>query len=131
MPARTAKAKPPVQVTVADDRTAPAVVRAAQIAFRVMVLAKTSTWAEAVADPELTARVRLTGEQQSLLTENRGVLPYLVRQGTVITVVGCDRCGRFVFADNKATTTKCSLTLGCTGALVKASTVPPRARKAT
>ncbi|MDB6425928.1 hypothetical protein [Curtobacterium sp. 20TX0008] len=110
-------------VLVQHDPLAPRPVQAAQIAFKVMAVAKVDTWAAALEHSSLAGVVELTDEQQRILEQERAVLPYLVRRGAIITVHACSVCGRYVFADSKsAPGARCTLRLGCSGAPVKAST---------
>ncbi len=88
---------------VQHDPNAPRPVQAAQIAFKVMGVAKVDTWADAVERGSLADVVELTSEQQQILELERAVLPYLVRRGAIITVHACGTCGRYVFADSKST----------------------------
>ncbi|MEK6344321.1 MAG: hypothetical protein V4737_10855, partial [Curtobacterium sp.] len=94
---------------VLHDPEAPAVVQAAQIAFKVMAAAKADTWEDVGAADHIRSLVQLTQQQQEILDEHRAVLPYLVRRGLVVTVIGCTTCDRFVFVDSKTSTgTRCS-----------------------
>jgi len=131
LPAPTRRPKRlPSRVFVLHDPEAPTVVQAAQIAFKVMAVAKTDTWRDAANHEHLAALVGLTAQQQRILEDHRQILPFLVRRGATVTVLGCTGCDRWACADSKATASKrCTLTLGCQGTPVKASTLGYRQPK--
>lgn len=118
-----AKTKVPTRKSIRHNLTAPPVIQAAQIALVLMSAAKTSNWAGVLAEKDLAERVQLTDEQQHLLEEHRGILPYLTRggrEGTLRSVIACPVCHRLMFTGTGTAPTRCQMTLGCDGKPVKA-----------
>lgn len=115
--------KPQVRKTIRHNPNVPGPIQAAQLALVLMQVAKTTNWAGVVADEELATRVELTPEQQQLLEDHRGYLPYLTRggrEGTLRSLVACPKCGRTMFIGTASVPSKCQMTLGCEGKPVKA-----------
>ncbi|SDH32163.1 hypothetical protein [Microbacterium sp. 77mftsu3.1] len=115
--------KVPTRKTIRHNPNAPGPVQAAQIALVLMTTAKTDNWNGVVADETLFERVELTDEQQALLEEHRGILPYLTRggyDGTLRSIVACPACGRVMFMAQGTAPKKCSMKLACEGIPVKA-----------
>lgn len=132
----TAKPKPPpTRKSIRHNLTAPPAIQAAQIALVLMSVAKSSSWEGVVADTRLAERVQLTDQQQRLLEEHRGILPYLTRggrEGTLRSVIVCPSCQRMMFTSTGAAPTRCQMTLGCEGKPVKArSTQEPAPKEDT
>lgn len=124
--------KPQVRKTIRHNLNAPAPIQAAQIALVLMQVAKTTNWAGVIADTTLSERVELTSEQQKLLEEHRGYLPYLTRggrDGTLRSLVACPVCERTMFIGTGTAPSKCQMTLGCEGAPVKAKSTQEPAPK--
>lgn len=122
----TRASKPQVRKTIRHNENAPEPIQAAQIALVLMQVAKMTNWAGVVADTTLASRVQLTTEQQRLLNENSGYLPYLTRggrEGTLRSLIACDQCGRTMFIGKGTAPTKCQMKLGCEGTPVKAKSV--------
>lgn len=126
--ARAKKVKPPKVIVHAPD--APEVVQAAQIALISMKAAGVHTWEEFTerTDEELRLAVSLTAEQQGLLEEHRHILPHL-RVMPLVSVAGCDTCGRYGLVTSAAVPAKCAYTLRCAGTVSKASIVDYRNRR--
>lgn len=121
MTSRAAKA--PVRKTIRHNPDAPAPIQAAQIALVLMAAAKAPNWAGVVSDNTLAQRVELTDEQQKLLEDHRGILPYLTRggrEGTLRSLIACPACGRTMFTATGTAPSKCLMKLGCEGVPVKA-----------
>lgn len=112
--------KPKPAITVLHDVNATPIIQAAQIAFAVMAAAKKDSWADAISTEGLPSLVRLTPEQQEILETHRQVLPNLRRRSPVISVEACPACGRWGWSASPVQK-KCSWTLGCAGAPVKAA----------
>lgn len=119
--------------TIRHNQNAPGAVQAAQIALVLMTAAKARNWAGVVADTKLRDRVELTSEQQALLEEHRGILPYLTRggrDGALKSVIACPVCMRMMFTTSGPAPTKCQMTIQCTGIPMKAkSTQEPLPKK--
>lgn len=116
---------------VRHDENAPPVAQAAQIALVIMAITRKPDWNAVVADTDCQLdKVELTSEQQRLLEQHREVLPYLTRGGVLRTLFACPSCGRYVFTAGAGTApARCTMTLGCTGAPVKAKSQQQRAVK--
>ena len=118
-----ASTKPQVRKTIRHNESAPGPIQAAQIALVLMQVAKTTNWQGVVADATLPSRVQLSDEQQQLLEEHSGYLPYLTRggrEGTLRSLIACAMCGRTMFIGTGTAPSKCQMTLGCEGTPVKA-----------
>mgnify|MGYP003582796873 CR=1 FL=1 len=118
--------KPQVRKTIRHNEAAPGPVQAAQIALVLMQTAKSSNWAGVVSDTTLHERVQLTDEQQAILEEHRGILPYLTRgghDGTLRSIIACPDCGRVMFTATGSAPSKCLMKLGCEGTPVKAKSM--------
>jgi|GEM_PF-3301935 len=126
------KKAPQVRKTIRHNENAPGPVQAAQIALVLMQAARTENWAGVVGDTTLHERVQLTDQQQAILEEHRGILPYLTRggrEGTLRSIISCPECGRVMFTSAGAAPSKCLMKLGCEGVPVKArSTQEPAAK---
>ena len=107
--------------SVRHNPDVPPIVAAAQIAMVILTTTKHNVWRDLVLDPASHAAVILTDEQQAILEANRHILPWLQRK-PVRTVLACDSCDRFVFTDTASAPARCTLTLGCGGKPVRAST---------
>ena len=128
----TVKPKVPARKSIRHNLTAPPAIQAAQIALVLMSVAKASSWAGVVADTTLAERVELTDDQQRLLEEHRGILPYLTRggrEGTLRSVIVCPTCQRLMFTSTGTAPTKCQMTLACEGKPVKARSTQEPAPK--
>lgn len=124
--------KPQVRKTIRHNLTAPGPIQAAQIALVLMQVAKSTNWAGVVAETTLAQRVQLTPEQQQLLEEHRGYLPYLTRGGnggTLRSLLACPTCGRTMFIGSASAPSKCQMTLGCEGSPIKAKSTQEPAPK--
>jgi len=128
-----ARAKAPqVRKTIRHNENAPGPVQAAQIALILMQAAKAENWAGVVGDTTLHERVLLTDQQQAILEEHRGILPYLTRggrEGTLRSIIACPECGRVMFTSTGTAPSKCLMKLGCEGAPVKARSTQEPAPK--
>ncbi len=77
--------------------------------------------------PDNMTGFEITDEQRALIEQHLDVIQYLRvptdKNGDGVTVAACDKCSRFAFlAFSAPSSKKCSLTLGCSGTPVKATT---------
>lgn len=119
---------------IRHDPSAPHVAQAAQVALVVMAITRKPDWAAVVADVDgALDKVELTDEQQTLLEEHRGILPYLSRGGvggTLRTLFACRECGRFAFTSGAgAAPARCIMSLGCLGSPMKAKSQQQRVKE--
>jgi len=126
------KKAPQVRKTIRHNEQAPGPVQAAQIALVLMQVAKVDNWGGVVKNTTLHDRVQLTDQQQAILEEHRGILPYLTRGGhlgTLRSIIACPECGRVMFTSTGTAPSKCLMKLGCAGVPVKARSTQEPAPK--
>lgn len=101
----------------------PAAVQAAGIALAILKAAKVQDWVELASllggRPLAEIGVELDAAQIELIDDNKDVLPFL-RTSPNVTVAACRDCGEFV-AVAGTPPTKCRMTDGCTGKMLKAA----------
>lgn len=110
----------------------PPIARAGNLAILILKAAKVSSWAGLA--PESMMGFEITEEQRSLLEAHLDTIAYIRvpmdRGGEGITVACCDKCGRFSFlAMSAPVSKKCSLRLGCSGMMFKATSGAARIPK--
>ncbi|PPG14380.1 hypothetical protein [Rathayibacter rathayi] len=105
---------------------APAAVQAVNLALQILKSSGANSWRDLARRPEAHEHIILTDAQQTLLDEHMDVLPYLSIK-PMRTIFVCRVCGRLAFADAAPPPARCTITLGCGGSVMKASTVGPRA----
>lgn len=127
--ARTSKIKPPK--TFRHSPHTPEAVQAVQVAILTMKAAGVKRWSELVEKPiaDVRAKVNLDPEQQSLLEKHAHLLRY-IQISPLISIAGCDACGRYGLAASANVSAKCGFTRGCTGKVVKASSLEYKGPKA-
>lgn len=113
-----------------NDRL-PELSQAANLALQMMRPAKAERITELT--PESMAKFVITDGQRAIMQKHMDVLAllHLPRSGSSssagVTVAACDKCGRWILCSTKsAAPKKCSMTLGCSGGMFKASTAAPR-----
>ena len=125
--------KKAIQVILQDDPEAPDCVRAVSLALGLLRQTKQRSWADlaaasAAAEESVVAAmglVVLLPDQIELVESYEPMLGFIRWSAVggadkIVTVAVCDRCGRWLLTTS-TTPAKCQLTLGCEGALVKAS----------
>jgi len=128
-----ATTKKALEVILQDDPEAPDCVRAVSLALGLLRHTAQASWADLAAASAagqesvlaamglvvlFPAQIDLVEAYEPLL----GFLRWSAPGGTdkIVTVAACDRCGRWLLTTS-STPARCQLTLGCEGALVKAS----------
>ncbi len=125
--------KKAIQVILQDDQQAPDCVRAVSLALGLLRHTKQRSWADlaaaaAAAEESVVAAmgsVVLVPDQIDLVEAYEPMLGFIRWSAVggadkIVTVAVCDRCGRWLLTTS-STPARCQLTLGCEGALVKAS----------
>lgn len=110
----------------------PELAQAANLALQMMRPAKAERITELT--PTSMTRFVISDEQRALMQKHMDVLAllHLPRSGSTssvgVTVASCDKCGRWILCSTKSAAPKrCSMRLGCSGQMFKASTAAPRA----
>jgi hypothetical protein len=124
--------KKAIQVILQDDPEAPDCVRAVSLALGLLRHTKQRSWADlaaaSAAEESVVAAmgsVVLLPDQIELVEAYEPMLGFIRWSAVggadkIVTVAVCDRCGRWLLTTS-STPARCQLTLGCEGALVKAS----------
>ncbi len=128
-----ATTKKTIQVILQDDPEAPDCVRAVSLALGLLRHTKQRSWADlaaasAAAQESVVAAMGLVvlhPDQIDLVEAYEPMLGFIRWSAVggadkIVTVAVCDRCGRWLLTTS-TTPARCQLTLGCEGALVKAS----------
>lgn len=105
--------------------------QAANLALQVMRTAKVERITELT--PASLSSLVISEDQRALMQKHMDVLTllHLPRSGGAsaagVTVASCDKCGRWILCSTKSAAPKrCSMRLGCSGTMSKASTAAPR-----
>jgi len=126
-----ATTKKAIQVILQDDPATPDCVRAVSLALGLLRQTKQRSWADlaaAAAEEAVAAAMGLVvlhPDQIELVEKYEPMLGFIRWSAVggadkIVTVAACDRCGRWLLTTS-STPARCQLTLGCEGALVKAS----------
>jgi len=126
-----ATTKKAIRVILQDDPATPDCVRAVSLALGLLRQTKQRSWADlaaAAAEESVAAAMGLVvlhPKQIELLEKYEPMLGFIRWSAVggadkIVTVAACDRCGRWLLTTS-TTPARCQLTLGCEGALVKAS----------
>lgn len=126
-----ATTKKALEVILQDDPEAPDCVRAVSLALGLLRQTKQRSWADlaaAAAEESVAAAMGLVvlhPKQIELLEKYEPMLGFIRWSAVggadkIVTIAVCDRCGRWLLTTS-TTPARCQLTLGCEGALVKAS----------
>ena len=111
---------------VQQDTSLPPLPQAAHLAMLIMGAAGCNDWETLANSPEAQARVRVTPEQQALLDAYDYVI-YRLRRSPLRTVNYCPVCRRWrLVQKNPAAGQKCSMKIGCPGAMLRVSKVVAR-----
>lgn len=110
----------------------PPIARAGNLAILILKAAKVSSWS-GITSENMTG-FEITDEQRALLEAHLDTISYIRvpmdRGGEGITVACCDKCERFSFLSMSAPVSKkCSLRLGCSGMMFKATSGAARIPK--
>lgn len=123
-------ATPKLKHLKTNDRL-PELPQAANLAFQMMRPAKVERITELT--PAAMTVFVITDAQRELIQKHMDVLAllHLPRSGSTssvgVTVAACDKCGRWILCSTKGAAPKrCSMKLGCSGQMHKASTAVPR-----
>lgn len=123
-------ATPKLKHLKTNDRL-PELAQAANLALQMMRPAKAERIIELT--PVSMANFVISEEQRALIQKHMDVLAllHLPRSGSTssvgVTLAACDKCGRWILCSTKGAAPKrCSMRLGCTGQMFKASTMAPK-----
>lgn len=131
--------KPPTRYGLTTDPDQPSLVDAASLALGIMRAAKVGTWGELL-DPQTGAitipyEVVLTAPQLALLVEHQHLLTMVQRtmaartdaEGAeispatkLVTFAVCPECDRWILMSSGGAPARCTMTVNCPGAPVKA-----------
>ncbi len=117
--------KKPKLIPIRHNTTLPPVAQTANLVLIILAKAGKNSWSTLITDPEKFANILLTEEQKQLIRDHQYLLSYLAT-APVRTVFACPICERFAFIDKAPPPSRCTLTLGCPGKPVKATTTAPR-----
>lgn len=123
-------ATPKLKHLKTNDRL-PELAQAANLALQMMRPAKAERIIELT--PVSMANFVISDEQRALIQKHMDVLAllHLPRSGSTssvgVTLAACDKCGRWILCSTKGAAPKrCSMRLGCSGQMFKASTMAPK-----
>lgn len=125
--ALAARKPPKTYRLVVED--GPDQVRAVSLALRILQVVKAPSWqvlAQRVADNEPSTMkslgtLRLDAEQVALLSHHEAVFGVLTGpDGSMVSLLACPECGRFIPVVGSRKPTSCVMTWGCEGRPVKA-----------